>query len=201
MPMLERLAAPGLAKTPTAGIARLTLSGELSRVAIEDLATGFGGTDDGRVRESIMDFAIMVIRECLRDHVLLPDEADFIREMKIHLGIREGDLLDSRDEDVRSILTREVERLFEDGRVDSQEDLFQVALQEALSLSYDEYIELTRESAKRLVDRWVAKITEDGVITGAERQDLNRRVAALGRVYSFTPEQKQRLARSRKARY
>lgn len=194
--LFGRYTAPGAPDTPVAGVARLIMEGRLSRTSADQLLDHYGIQYTRHFRDSLVDLVINVIREALRDSELTEDEEQFIQSLKRSLRLEEGDLLANRRADVMSILTREVERILQDGQVDSVESLHQVALQRAFDLSYDQYVELTRKPVERLMDRFIAQITSDGIVTPEERVRLERQLLALDTVYTLTAQQRRSLERA-----
>ena len=62
-------------------------------------------------------------------------------------------------------------RLLADRAIDPAEALHQVQLQEALDLSYDDYLILTQPTVHRLVDELITEVVADGPVTRAESRD------------------------------
>jgi hypothetical protein len=86
--------------------------------------------------------------------------------------------------------------MIDDGVVDLEESLQQVELQRLFDLGYDQYLELTREPATRLIDDLIGNITSDGRLTASEIDALEGQLKALDRVYTFTHQQRLALNRA-----
>lgn len=113
-----------------------------------------------------------------------------IRQLKIIFRIKDADLYKLKRDEVKELLTIEISRILSDKIVDQSEALHQVDLQRVLDLSYDQYLELARKPIERIVDDLIAKMSADGVVTDAEREELFRQIIALDTMYSLSPTQK-----------
>lgn len=125
-----------------------------------------------------------------------PEERQAIRRLKVGLGIEEGAFYARRRAEVRDVLTSQVRHLLIDESVDYSEALYQVELQRLFDLGYDQYLELTRDEFKTLVDKFIERVAADGVVRPEDAQDFRRRLSALDTVYRLTPEQRTALAQA-----
>ena len=138
----------------------------------------------------MLDLLIFYIEFCLIDHHLSSEEKLSIRHLKILFGIKEPDLYSLKSEKVKELLVIEVKRLLLDRKVDQFKSLYHVDLQEIFSLSYDRFLELTKEPVEEVVNDWIRKIASDGSVSEQERDFLYQQILTLDRVYRFTKYQK-----------
>lgn len=174
----------------TAEIADLLASDDFSKATFDELCSELGVQQSPPSKEELLDLLLFYIKLCLKDHKLTPDEMLTIRQLKIIFRVKETDLYKLKRENVKELLTIEISRVLNDKMVDQSEALHQVDIQRALDLSYDQYLELTKEPIGSIVDNLIAKISADGVVTDAEREELFRQIIALDTVYSLSPAQK-----------
>jgi hypothetical protein len=142
-----------------------------------------------RYKADLIEFVLDVVRTTLQDHVLSGDEVVAVRHVCRVLRIEEGELLQHRSESVRSILARELELLLADDHVEPHEAVHKVQLQEVLGLSYDQFIDLTREKVEevmlRLLERFDQPTRPEQL---PERVHWFRNVtSALDTVYNLNP--------------
>lgn len=119
--------------------------------------------DRGTQKYESVEFVLFIIRSFLADHALSLEEAQTLRSLKRLLGVDEGDLLHFEHQEVRLMVAAEVSTILADGRVDRAEGLHQSALQEALGLGYDEYVELAKIPIQVLIDRLFAEASASGL--------------------------------------
>jgi hypothetical protein len=103
-----------------------------------------------------------------------------VTQLKRLFRIAEGDFTQFAREEVAELLATQLERALADRQVDDREAVQKVRLQESFGLGYDEFLELTRP----LFDEVAAQLWEEGVEKGWYVDELERRIAALGTVYS-----------------
>ncbi len=143
-----------------------------------------------RYKTDLIEFVLDAIRTTLQDHALSPEEVYVVRHVCRVLRIDEGELLIHRREEVRGILARELELVFADNHVMPHEAIHKVRLQEVLGLSYDQFIDLTRDKVEqvllRLLERFDQPIRPDQL---PERIHWFRNVtSALDTVYNLNPD-------------
>ena len=111
-------------------------------------------------KPEFVEFVLDVVRTTLQDHELSPDELDAIRHICWVLHIHKGELLEHRREFVTRILTRELELLLADDRIDPHEAMHKVKVQEALGVSYDQFIDLRRDKVDEALVRLLERFDE-----------------------------------------
>jgi hypothetical protein len=183
-------------ESPVGAIAELVAKDELSRDAVDRVLAEYNVTVSGTFRDGLLDLILDTVRISLQDHRLTAPEQQFFRELKGYLRIPEGAFYKHRRGEVTELLSAQVRRMIDDGLVDLDESLLQVELQRLFDLGYDQYLELTREPATRLIDGLIHHITSDGRLTMSEIDALEGQLKALDRVYTFTHQQRLALNRA-----
>lgn len=137
------------------------------------------------VRWHAADFVIHYIELALDDHHLSECEIQNIASLKRIYRLEEGDLLEIQRQRIADLLRLEMARILADEHVDDPEVMHQSDLQRALGLGYDQYLQLTRESIRPVVDRIL-----DDARGGSERQrsDIIRKLQALQTVVRIDRE-------------
>lgn len=131
----------------------------------------------------LLDVLIYFIEHCLEDHALTAEEQTAIRDLKRVFRVEEGDLYALKRERIADVLRAEIPLILRDRNVDRAEALHQVSLQRAFDLSYDQYLELTREYVERIVEELIYRITYHGRVDRSEREDLFSQIQSLDTVY------------------
>lgn len=136
-----------------------------------------------------VEFVLDGVRTTLQDHALSAGEVHVVRHVCRVLRIREGELHEHRHELVIRILARELELLLADDHIDPNEALHKVKVQEVLGLSYDEFVDFTRDKVEqvllRLLERFDESIKPDQL---PDRIHWFRNVTtALDTVYNLNP--------------
>ena len=109
----------------------------------------------------------------LKDNLISEDEIKSIRFLKLLLDIKEGDFMKDKTiaKEVSIIIKNQVELMFsDDEKIDKDESIQKVNLQEIFGLSYDEFAELTNEAAIAAWDRGSDIINLDTYFDGNEYQ-------------------------------
>ena len=138
-----------------------------------------------QVRWSAASFLIHYIAFVLDDHRICEREMENIVALGRIFDLEEGDLLAMHRSAVADLLQVEMEKMLADDRVDDLEVMHQGDLQRALGLGYDDYVQLTRESIRPVVERLLNEAR------GASRQQQDetiRKLQALQTVLRVDPK-------------
>jgi hypothetical protein len=174
-------------------VADLLAEGTLTRDSFDEVERRWAGRAPRAFRDGLLDLLLYAIREALRDHGVTADEVTMLRHLTTIFRVQEGELYAHRRAEVTELLQAEVTRLLEDGRVDAFEAAYQEELQRIFGLSYDQFLELTRDVITPIIDQLIANATADGVVTREERADIDRKLAALRTVYPLSIAQRHAL--------
>lgn len=137
------------------------------------------------VRWNAANFLIHYIASVLDDHRIGDTEMENIVALGRIFALEEGDLLAMHRSAVADLLQAEMELMLADERVDDLESMHQADLQRALGLGYDDYLQLTRESMRPLVDRMLAEARSG---SASRRHEVIRRLQSLQTVIRIDPE-------------
>jgi hypothetical protein len=194
--VFARLIASERQDSAAGAVAELIAEDRLDRTTFDEVVRHYGVAESAHFRDGLLDLVIHAVRAALRDHCLTSDERDEIRRLKVIFRVAEGGFFKHRRSDVGEILCGEVSRLLDDEHIDLEEALYEVELQALFDLAYDEFLELTRPEVTRVVDRTIASITADGVVSAAESERLLRQLLALNTVYRLSYTQRQAIKRA-----
>lgn len=184
-------------KGAVGAVADLLTDDALTREAFDEIVGLHGVSTSPSFRDDLLDLILYCVRDALRDHCLTTDELELIRRLTLTFRVNEGEFYSRRRTEVADLLQQEMQRILEDVRVDAFEASYLEALQRIFGLGYDQYLELTRAVLTPFVDRAIAKVSADGVVTRDERAEIDRRIAALRTVYHFSPIQRRALGLAR----
>ena len=74
-------------------------------------------------------------------------------DLKLFLKIKEGDFYSyGKEYVVKKILTQQLQKMYEDGYIDSKQALMKVDLQNLFGLSYDQFLTIVNEVAKESIE-------------------------------------------------
>lgn len=137
-------------------VAELAAHEGLTRGALVAAAREAGFKDISEATDDLLDLLLYYVRLSLSDHQLSGGEMGNIRATAHLFQIEEGDLLARRGDEVAELVGAEMRHILTDRRVETEEAAQKVLLQEALGLSYDQFVELSRP----LVDEVVVELIE-----------------------------------------
>ncbi len=151
----------------------------VDRDRISSIAAEHGVDDLEDAKPAMLDLVLYYIRYALIDHALSPNETETAMQLKRLLRVEEGDFWRLRRREVGQIISMEMERILADGRIDYSEELHQVEVQALFDLSYDQYLELTKEELGTLVTAVLEAIATDEDLTPKAREQLRQSVSDL----------------------
>ena len=131
---------------------RLFAEGNASPLELKEIIKEYGATADSlrwEAVDAIMDYVGII----LEDDVLTPEEMHTLRMMKLYFRVKEGDFLKQhKNEQIEHILCRQLELIYKDNKVDRNESLMKVDLQELFGLSYDQFLSFEKKAVKQALD-------------------------------------------------
>lgn len=137
------------------------------------------------VRWSAASFLIHYIGSVLDDHRICEQEMGNIVALGRIFDLDEGDLLAMHRPAVAGLLRVEMEKMLADEHVDDLEVMHQADLQRALGLGYDDYLQLTQESIRPVVD---LLLTQARGRSRQQQDEIIRRLQSLQTVIKVDPE-------------
>ncbi|RYY47504.1 MAG: HNH endonuclease [Chitinophagaceae bacterium] len=104
------------------------------------------------IKEELLDAILSYINIILNDEALSEQEAWNVKYLKRFFKIREGDFYYYRRDEVKDVLHRHIYLMHVDGKVDDQEALMKVGMQELFDLGYDEFLKLVDDDIKKALN-------------------------------------------------
>lgn len=106
------------------------------------------------IKEELLDLLIVYINLILNDHILTENEKTNVQLLKTIFRIDEGDFYKFRYDEVEDILNRQFIRIYrDDDKIDQDEALHKVALQQLFDLSYDQFLEFKEKEIISALER------------------------------------------------
>jgi len=105
------------------------------------------------IKPEVLDMLLAYIDFILRDNVITDSEAANFKLLKKFFKIKEGDFYKYRHANIENLLDRQFERIYADNRIDNEEALYKVGLQELFDLSYDQFLELVNKEVTSALKR------------------------------------------------
>ncbi len=164
-------------------------SGPLVRIVVEladggltahrrhDLLAEAGVLRDVSFRKDELDLLLSFVTGALSSGTLTDAHQEAFAHLKRLFRIREGEFLQHRAVELATLLGSQLELILEDDVLDPAEDAYQVALQAAFDLGYDQYLALVRRSLERADLRLRAAIAREQ--DPEQAADLRAKLAAL----------------------
>ncbi len=97
------------------------------------------------LRDDLLDVIIAYINVILDDDFVTSNEAENVKFLKLFFKIKEGDFYKYKFGQIEKMLDRQFEHMYQDNRINTEEALQKVELQELFDLSYDQFLHLSVE--------------------------------------------------------
>jgi 5-methylcytosine-specific restriction endonuclease McrA len=108
-------------------------------------------------KENALEIIIRYIRLTLKDNYLTQQEKRNVKFLKLIFNIKEGDFYDESVyiyEEIEEIIQTQLHLIYiDDNKIDSDEALHKVDLQELFDLSYDQFLEFANIEDKKAIQR------------------------------------------------
>ena len=105
-------------------------------------------------KEDNLDVILDYAEHCLEDDILSEYEVSCIQDLQRLFHIEAEDFARyKKTERVNAILISQLEKLYEDNRIDASEVMKKGQLQSVFGLGYDDFEELAHQCAKRAIER------------------------------------------------
>ncbi len=134
-------------------ISSLIQNGNLNRQNFDNILSDHGISGVENIKPEILDMLLAYIDFIFRDNVITEDEAANFKQLKRFFKIKEGDFFKYRYANIDNILTRQFELIYSDNRIDNEEALHKVGLQELFDLGYDQFLDLINEEVVAAIKR------------------------------------------------
>ena len=176
-------------KGPIGELAVLLSAGVLEAAAFEKHVRRHGVAKEEWFKRQLVDLALGFIKEGLRDGALSENHLMDVRALNAFLTIDDGDFFELRPAEVATILGAQLDRILEDAVISNVEELYQVELQAAFGLGYDDYLALTRGA----FERTFLDLSLQAGGSGSSALDAERKLEALEPVYRLATARRRTL--------
>jgi len=122
-------------------------------------------------KEKSIKLILFYIRVALKDNLVTDEEIKNIRFLKLLLNIEEGDFTKDKSisNEVSKIIRTQIHLMYQDdNKIDTQESLHKVNLQEVFGLNYDEFLSLNNNAAIDAIERGADWLEMDTYISDEE---------------------------------
>jgi hypothetical protein len=110
---------------------------------------------------------LFYLKVVLKDNLISAEELNNIRYLKLLFGVKEGDFTKEKvfAAEISNIIKLQIDLIYKDDEVSSEEAIHKVNLQEAFGLNYDEFLSLSSKAALDSLERTDDWIKIDTYIT------------------------------------
>lgn len=168
---------------PVGVLVGLLASGELSEGAYKAHVSQLGLGREEWFRKQRLDLILGFVERALEQGPLTPERQQEIAHLKLALKVAEGEFAALRPVEIATILREQLAVVLADGEIDHGEDVYQVELQRAFDLGYDQYLTLGRSAFEHAMQ---ALLDHQAALTQGypdEQERIGRRIAALEPLY------------------
>ena len=172
-----------LSRTPQGGplaeILTLLVADEKDPRTYRRVFSDYGVRHQDWFRKDLSNLLIGIVEAILQDGPITATDQLQLDQLKECLSLRSGDLAKYEPHAVATLLDSQVEMLLEDSEIDPSEDLYQVELQRALDLGYDEYLAFVWPVMDRVMNRLMSDLARVQEMDGPQEGRLMRKIAML----------------------
>lgn len=127
----------------------------------------YGVKEMASFRKGSLRLLLFYLKVVLKDNLISAEELNNIRYLKLLFGVEEGDFTKEKvfAAEISNIIKLQIDLIYKDDEVSSEEAIHKVNLQEAFGLNYDEFLSLSSKSALDSLERTDDWIKIDTYIT------------------------------------
>ncbi len=167
---------------PVGELAAVLATGRLDRAALRDVLDRHAAEREPWFRRQVLDLVLGYVDAALADAgELSPACLADVRALRGALHIADGEFMALRPAELAAVVRGQFERILDDAVVTDTEELYQVDLQAAFGVGYDDYLALGRTAFEAAYAALGAEEARVGTAAGVD--DVRRRLAALEPVY------------------
>lgn len=166
-----------LSDGPIGRLTSLLAAERMDPADYDALCAEFGVCDDPGFRVQALDLVVAYVEHALERGAPGTELAVDAIALRRFLRIPDGEFAERRPGEVARVLNAQLTRVLEDFEIDSAEELYQVELQTAFGLSYDDYLRF----AQPALERTFAALRE--AADTSQAADVTRKLALLEPVY------------------
>ena len=119
-------------------------------------------------KENSLKLALFYIKIALKDNSISIEEINSVKFLKLLLDINEGDFIADVNQynEVADIIKKQLESMYaDDNKIDSNESIQKVHLQEMFGLNYDQFLQIANDIELNAIDRGAEYIDLDSFIS------------------------------------
>ena len=152
-------------------IVYLVIESKLNRKNIQIVLSKYSIKDVGIIKNELLDVLIEYSNIVLRDNVLSETEKTNFEFLKLYFGIKEGDFYKNKRLEIKNILNKQFEKLYDDNLITHLEAEHNFILQEMFDLNYDQFDILKEDIIIKAIEKG-AEITN---LDTANKNILNKK--------------------------
>ncbi|MDD3940758.1 MAG: hypothetical protein PHQ01_04275 [Candidatus Pacebacteria bacterium] len=152
-------------------IVYLVIESKLNRKNIQIVLSKYSIKDIGIIKNELLDVLIEYSNIVLRDNVLSETEKTNFEFLKLYFGIKEGDFYKNKRLEIKNILNKQFEKLYDDNLITHLEAEHNFILQEMFDLNYDQFDILKEDIIIKAIEKG-AEITN---LDTANKNILNKK--------------------------
>lgn len=165
----------------TAELIEMLASGTLTDSSFRELVQRHRLSHEPWFRKQCLDLVLGFLQTLLDSGPLTSEAQEELFWLKRSLAVREGELFDYRPAEITALLGGQMEAILADGAVDDAEERYQVELQRALDLGYDQYLALSRRAIEDTLRDLELRLAMRE--SASEDLSLRERIRALQSLY------------------
>ena len=110
-------------------------------------------TDLKAIKDQVLNMILSYIEIIVKDNYITEFEGSSVRFLKRFFRVEEGDFYSKKYISVEDILTKQFEYMYLNNKIDESEALHKVSLQILFDLSYDQFVELSKRTVLKAIER------------------------------------------------
>jgi hypothetical protein len=140
-------------------IAELIYKNELNTIKLNEILAQHKIKNIEDIKGELLDLVIGYINIVLKDHIITEKEIKNVKLLKLIFKIKPGDFYDKRYYEIEEIIITQLKRLYFDNIITTDEEIYNVNLQDIFDLSYDQLYEFKYNEVKEALQQG-ANITD-----------------------------------------
>ena len=127
----------------------------------------YGIKEMASFKKGSLRLLLFYLKVVLKDNLISAEELNNIRYLKLLFGVKEGDYTKEKvfAAEISNLIKLQIDLIYKDDEVSSEEAIHKVNLQEAFGLNYDEFLSQSSKAALDSLDRTDDWIKIDTYIT------------------------------------
>jgi len=130
-------------------IARLICENKTDKDSVNEVLRTHHITEILDIKHELMSILTAYADYILHDHKITYEEKVNFNRLKLIFKIKEGDFIKYKEFELKGIILHQARNLYSDNHISTEEELFEVEVQELFNLSYDQYNAIKKEEIDR----------------------------------------------------